>query len=307
MPSCNMPSFQRNHVSAVWHLQVVQIDASTGRLSIHFEEDGTVETNIDPDDTDLRPKHRFARVSNTSWPFQGTHGDGVALLHFAGLSNDWDEWWPARCSAAIILAPSNLAVDPVVSACASLTDGDPPNAKRVSKEPFVQDQSTLFTSEEESDDDHADSTVSGNIECVASDTLVGIPGPEAVAIEMAAEEEAAVVAAAATLPWGRGALVEALDKSNKWYAARVCKYDLRRLGNNPRNRRVLVHFIGWGDEFDEWYSLDNPVDRRCVGIFLCVCACVARAHCQLSSLAHLLSLPRTISFECVLTFHRLYA
>eukprot|EP01049_Picozoa_sp_SAG25_P021981 SAG25_NODE_8478_length_420_cov_0.560748_1_plen_81_part_10 len=81
MPSCNMPSFQRNHVSAVWHLQVVQIDASTGRLSIHFEEDGTVETNIDPDDTDLRPKHRFARVSNTSWPFQGTHGDGVALLH----------------------------------------------------------------------------------------------------------------------------------------------------------------------------------------------------------------------------------
>jgi transcription antitermination factor NusG len=82
----------------------------------------------------------------------------------------------------------------------------------------------------------------------------GIPSAEATA----AEGSAALAAAAAELPYQVGTILEALDVASKWFAARVVKVDLRKFGNQPRNKRLRIHFIGWGTEWDEWFDLNDP-------------------------------------------------
>ena len=87
------------------------------------------------------------------------------------------------------------------------------------------------------------------------------PGPEA----RAAKEPAALAARVAGPPYPVGTIVDALDMAGKWFAARFVKVDLRKFGNQPRKQRVLVHFIGWGTEWDEWFDLNVPTqgDRLC--------------------------------------------
>ena len=48
-------------------------------------------------------------------------------------------------------------------------------------------------------------------------------------------------------------LVEALDVQNLWYPARVIQME---------GSKVLLHFLGWGDEWDEWIERDSSRLRR---------------------------------------------
>ena len=48
-------------------------------------------------------------------------------------------------------------------------------------------------------------------------------------------------------------LVEALDVQNLWYPARVIQME---------GSKVLLHFLGWGDEWDEWIERDSARLRR---------------------------------------------
>ncbi len=230
-------------------MQVIGVDADTGKLSIRFDEDGEIERGVDPDDDDLQPRCKADKHAPTRDPC------GFALIRFAGLGHECNEWRKARCSHDMVLCATkrSTACEPSL-----LEDVDQSHSVLGQQLDRPDSSSVLCTSDEEYDS--VSRLDSDDCEYHSGATKYGVASSEATSAEMAAEEEVEVAAAVATLPWRRGALVEALDKSNRWYAAKVYKYDLRRLGNNPRNRRVLVHFLGWGEEFDEWYNL-NTGDR----------------------------------------------
>jgi hypothetical protein len=253
----------------------VSIEAGTSLLSIRFDEDGELEIGVDPDDEDLRPKYlpadKFANSSTSRAECE------VGLFSFTGLGNVWDEWRAAHCTCDVQLrGPGNADDTRMGTTRAALENDD-----ACSLNQRVEETETVFKESHAggADDVPSEPILSSDDEGTCSeanysDEEYAYPGPlphasklgvansEAVVAEMAAEEEVEVATAAATLPWARGALIEALDKSNKWYAAKVCKYDLRRLGNNPRNRRVLIHFLGWGEEFDEWFDLTTDVPAK---------------------------------------------
>ena len=48
-------------------------------------------------------------------------------------------------------------------------------------------------------------------------------------------------------------LVEALDVQNLWFPARVIQ---------SHNSKVLLHFLGWSDEWDEWIERDSTRLRQ---------------------------------------------
>ena len=48
-------------------------------------------------------------------------------------------------------------------------------------------------------------------------------------------------------------LIEALDVQNLWFPARVMQL---------QDSKVLVHFLGWSDEWDEWIERDSTRLRR---------------------------------------------
>lgn len=186
----------------------------------------------------------------------------MALVRFEGLGRECDEWRKARCNHGMVMCPA-IAKQPAScegQALSSLPEEIDTFPCVVGRQLDTIDSNAVVCTSDEELDDASPTDSDGSFVYDQSATKYGVPSAEAIGAEMAAEEEAEVEAAVATLPWHRGALVEALDRSNRWYAAKVYKYDLRRLGNNPRNRRVLVHFVGWGEEFDEWYNL-NDGDR----------------------------------------------
>eukprot|EP01044_Picomonas_judraskeda_P011823 COSAG03_NODE_1646_length_3720_cov_9.610329_2_plen_634_part_00 len=224
---------------------------------------------------------------------RGQHTEGamtnhqkVALLRYTGLGPAWDEWRPAHYSSKLakLSSPEGGGGDggkgskgscaQAASSCGDCwDDGDIDSSS----------SDVLFTSEEEEEDqevdvwpessvtsaavrtsvksDHGDSKAAEHHPSsteLGADASKGIPSAEATA----AEGSAALAAAAAELPYQVGTLVEALDVAHKWFAARVVKLDLRKFGNQPRNKRMRIHFVGWGTEWDEWFDLNDPAQHE---------------------------------------------
>jgi hypothetical protein len=182
----------------------------------------------------------------------------MALLRYDGLGPEWDEWRPAQCSAKLVKIVNANAGGANVDGVSDNDDDDG----------MCSDCDALFTSDEEEEEqeaqqakataaeNHPRNTEAAAAAAAASEPKFdrGIPSAEATA----AEESAALAAAAAELPYPVGTVVEARDLADKWFAARMVKVDLRKFGNQPRKKRVLIHFIGWGTEWDEWFDLNNP-------------------------------------------------
>ena len=186
--------------------------------------------------------------------------DGRALLRFEGMGSEWDEWRSDKCSSKVVL---------VESAAKASGRAAQPAAASAQPEPAQDAEAAalLFSSEEEDEDEPEPSQGADESEdaaaaaAAATDPEVltlGIPSPEAIA----AEEAAALAAAVQDLPFPVGTVVEAMDLANKWYAARLVKVDLRKFGNQPRKKRMLVHFVGWGTEWDEWLDLNDETQAE---------------------------------------------
>jgi mbt repeat len=60
-----------------------------------------------------------------------------------------------------------------------------------------------------------------------------------------------------------GSELDARDFLNDWYMARVLKVTARR---------VLVHYIGWGSQYDEWIHRNSnrlaPVNTHTTGPYI---------------------------------------
>ena len=206
------------------------------------------------------------------------HSQPMALLRYDGLGSAWDEWRPAEYSKKLAKLSSSDDDNDLSSSYLRATAANSLGWE-TGNDGSNQDDA-LFTSDEESEDQEVDvcierspspaalrtSVKSDNGDPTATDhgdptsteletnACKGIPSAEATA----AEGSAALAAAAAQLPYQVGTILEALDVASKWFAARVVKVDLRKFGNQPRNKRLRIHFIGWGTEWDEWVDLNDP-------------------------------------------------
>lgn len=183
---------------------------------------------------------------------------GRAQMRYDGLGKEFDDWRPQQCSARLKKVGDADLVGARVNTRTGSEQGRGQEQEMV-PEGHDSPDAMLFSSDEEEDDEQetaADDPMDAASSAAAPDQplTTGIPSPEATA----AEESAALAAAAAGLPYPVGTIVEALDLAGKWFAARLVKVDLRKFGNQPRKQRVLVHFIGWGTEWDEWFDLNDP-------------------------------------------------
>ena len=183
---------------------------------------------------------------------------GGAQMRYDGMGKDFDEWQPERTSARLKKVGDAEIVRARGDARTGMEQGWEQDREKLLAGHDDDDDSLLFSSDEEGEEEEYDTAADDSMDATSSapdqPLTTGIPSPEATA----AEESAALAAAAVDLPYPVGTIVEALDLADKWFAARLVKVDLRKFGNQPRKKRVLVHFIGWGTEWDEWFDLNNP-------------------------------------------------